>query len=458
MVRAARAVVGACPLSHGLVVCLALWAPALVAGAQVGDESGPVVDPDHASPGSGDERPPPAIGDDVGGGTIRAASPLADDAAAATDHPSGFADEDSHLPEEAPARGGAAPGRLRLSGQLGGRYTSNLYANASELADLIGGAALGLAGDWVPSESLLLVLDYRLEGEVHRRYVSDHGLGQDLRATCGVRPAEWLYLFLDLGGEHALVPGRPAYGMWGLFGRGGGRLELGEDSTLELGYGLRSDQFPAYDLDNLTQHLGLRLGLALGDDWELAVPVAGEHALYRERFVLDAAGVATGEHRQAWRGLAEPSLQWYAGHTLLVRLDLRASRVWSNDSYWYVGPLGAADPAYDAALIQHFDSHASAGGGLGLRWRPSGDLTLRASLAGGWRAYDQRPAYDALGRPTGVLQRDWWLAPSGALRWRLAEVVAVELEYRWWRQDSSDALWTFQAHDVRLALSTWYEQ
>lgn len=346
---------------------------------------------------------------------------------------------------------------LRLSADAGGRYSTNVYFNAGAQADALGLMALRFGGDWLPSSDLLLRWSYNLDGEYYARLSDAHNLGQDLLVTLGGRPLESLYLFADAGGEFALVPHRSAYTMWGMLGRGGARWEVGESHTFELSYRVRSDQFPDYDLDNLAQRLALSWHTDLGDTLEFSLPLQADLLSYRERFLLDAAGLSTGEARTGQHLEVAPRLDWYTSFSSRLSITARFAYNASNDTYYFDGPFGTTDPAWDPELLQHFDSFVAGGGGLAWSWEANEALLLRLTLDAGYRSFTDRPAYDSTGEPTSELERDSWLSPSVEVQLRLGSAVALVAHYLLMQQWSNDALWNYTAHQASVSLRVWWE-
>lgn len=346
---------------------------------------------------------------------------------------------------------------LRVQGDLGLAYTTNVYGNASEIADGFGVGRLAVDLDFLANDAWIIKATYRASGELYRQESTERHFAQVLELSNGVRAASWLYFSLDAGAEHAFFPNRTAYSFWGVFGGLATRWELGESHTVRLAYVARSDTFPNYDLDNLSQRGKLSWLAALGDSFELLLPLRVELTSYRERYLLDETGQLSADNRVNQNGVLAPQLTYLPD--LDWRLDVGGFGELnsSNDTYYYTGPVVSGAPAMDPQLVRHFDSYSAWGGSVAFDWEMAAGLRLFARVRGGQRHYPERVAYDASGLPTGETQQDAWLAPQGDITWDAFSLLRLTLAYSYFRQWSNDALWAFDAHTAHLLLGVGWE-
>jgi hypothetical protein len=347
---------------------------------------------------------------------------------------------------------------LRLGASVGGGYTTNLYLNASALDDTLGLAKLTFNGNWLATSDLSLKLNYIGDGELTRTVTNERHWGHSGDLTLGYRALDALFATLAVGGEQAYYPSNrgSVYSFWGLFGRAGGRLELGESATLKVDYRYRQDQFPKYDLDNRSHLAWVEWNQALSETLELRLPVTFESTYYLERFVAAQDGSLTGEHRTAQRWRLEPTIVVMPSFDLRLTGSLAGEKNLSNDTYYYAGPFGVATPTVNPALIAHYDTYTSADSTWELRWDVADSLTAVIHVNGGYRQFDKRPAFDANGLDTGKKERDTWVQPGLEARWRLTDVIGLSVNYSYLRQWSNDALWDFDAHRIEAFIDTWW--
>jgi hypothetical protein len=346
----------------------------------------------------------------------------------------------------------------QLGASVGGGYTTNLYLNASSVEDTLGLAKLTLNGNWLATSDLSLKLNYSGDGELARAAKTETHWGHSGDLTLGYRALDELYTTLTAGAEQANYPskGGSRYAFWGLFGRAGGRWEVGGSSTVKVDYRFRQDNFPSYDLDNRSHVAVADLDQALGDTVELKLPVNFESTYYLERFLAQADGTLTGAHRTAMRWELAPTLVYMPSFDLRLSGTIAGEKNTSNDTYYYPGPFGATTPGVNASLVNHYDSYMSGRAALSLRWDLADSLTTSVHVDAGLRQFDKRPAYDANGVDTGKKEQDVWVQPGVEARYRIADFIGLSISYTYIRQWSNDALWDFDAHRVEAFIDTWW--
>ncbi|OGR14552.1 MAG: hypothetical protein A2341_04815 [Deltaproteobacteria bacterium RIFOXYB12_FULL_58_9] len=346
----------------------------------------------------------------------------------------------------------------RVGANIGGVYTSNMYGNASQTPDFLGVVDLALDSDLMPSSSVIVKLDYRGALELYGDLTNQRNYGHDGAVTLGFRPADTLYVSVRAGAEHAFFPDRPQYNFWGLSGRVAARWEVGDASTVELRYGLRSDQFPEYDLDNLAHQGDLQWSTTVGDYVELELPATYRATFYRERYLLASAGQETSAHATNQRVNAAPTIVILPSYDLEIATALSGEYNYSDDTYLYIGPTGVMDPTVDQELISHFFSYWGAGMNVTVRWNPIDTLLLKTGVDGGTRGFTHRPAYDQGGMTVGEYQLDLYFGASATVEWRLFDLMVIGTNYRFLRHWSNDTLvWDFTLHRVNVFLGTWWE-
>jgi hypothetical protein len=345
----------------------------------------------------------------------------------------------------------------RLAAGVGGSYASNVYFNASELADLAAVAGVTVDVDWLAADELIIKGRYEGELRLYNDISTERHYIHEATATLGLRPIDAAYTWIDAGGKQLYYPDRPELCVAGGLGRLGGRWEVGDSSTVEMSYRFGIDSFPDYDLDNIAHQGQVQIETGIGDHMEIRLPLSYEALMYRERFVLDSAGQPTAKRPLGQRFRLQPGLSLLPSFAWRIDLSLDVEYNRSNASYYYVGPFGVEDSTVDPELISQFDTYLQSGGLARARWDIGRGLSATVMVEAGMRRFVDRPAYDAMGLPLGEHEVDIWLAPKLAADWQFLSMARIRGEYAYLRQWSNDALWDFDRHAVRVVIETWIE-
>jgi hypothetical protein len=376
------------------------------------------------------------------------------------------------LPPSADAKADGPFGSLHIGARLGGAYDSNVYHNANQDRDALLSVSIRANGDLLPSEDVILRLDYRGDLEKYRG-LDAHPDQPDFSHTAhlasltgGYRPFDLLYLSVRAGAEQTRF-GEPeqitqqsshALSFLGAFARASARLEVGELSTLEAGYRYRADAFPNSTLDNTTHTTDLMLEVPLGDYADLRLPLLLEHIRHSERFVQTEQGALTDEACTGNRWTVAPTIAVLPTYSLQLVGTVRGELNDSNGTHYYVGPPPATE--YDSAsstLVRRFDAYRSLNVGGSVSWTPPAPLRTTAWARAGRRRFTSRPALDENGVSKIDTQQDTWIDSGVELAWRWGSCFELIGRYAYLRQWSNDFFWDFTRHRVDLLMGTWWD-